>query len=150
MTSKLAVTHQPLTSADKHEIQALISEYSLHEDSGNAVAWADLFTQDGSFYGSGKPSVHGKDNLLASAIRRWAERPEVHGRVHWVSNIIIEADELGAIASSYQMTTKEINGVNCITAVSGKQDILRKENGKWRFHVRRVVPIGADAQLQNI
>jgi uncharacterized protein (TIGR02246 family) len=134
----------PLSAADQHEIRALISEYSIHEDCGNAEAWAQLFTSDGSFYGSGKPSVHGRDNLLASAHRRWAERPEVHGRVHWVSNIIITADPLGARASSYQMTTKEIDGVNRITAVSGKEDILRKENGKWRFHVRRVVPIGAD------
>ncbi len=132
-----------LTAADRLEIKALLSEYSFHEDSGNAEAWSALFTEDGNFYGQNKPSVHGRPALLESARRRWNERPEARGRVHWVCNILIWPTPEGAAAKSYQMTVKEIDGTIEITALSGKEDELRKENGKWRFHVRRVVPLGA-------
>jgi hypothetical protein len=31
-----------------------------------------------------------------------------------------------------------------IVKLSGKADELRRENGKWRFHVRRIVPLPAE------
>jgi uncharacterized protein (TIGR02246 family) len=133
-----------LTAEDRLDIQQLISEYSFHEDSGDAAAWAALFTSDGSFIGAGRPPVTGTAALVAFARKRW-ERPEVRARTHWVSNIVIRPTAQGAAAESYQLTVDKIGKEFRITSVAGKSDELRRENGKWRFHIRRAVPVGGGA-----
>lgn len=130
-----------LSADDKLEIQELIAEYSFHEDTGNAEAWGALFTADGRFCGRNKPPVVGRDNLIAFARKRWETKPQVHHRAHWVSNIIIRASQDGATASSYQMSIDKDEDAYRIVSLTGKEDELRKEDGKWRFHVRRVVPL---------
>ncbi|WP_138471187.1 nuclear transport factor 2 family protein [Poseidonocella sp. HB161398] len=132
---------RPLTAADKIEIQELISEYSYHEDTGNAAAWGALFTEDGQFCGRNKPPVIGRGNLVAFAERRWRDKPQVHNRAHWVSNILIRATPEGAAAQSYQMSIDRDGADFKIADLTGKEDELRQENGRWRFHLRRVVEL---------
>jgi hypothetical protein len=130
-----------LTVEDRLEIHQLISQYSFYEDSGNAEAWAALFTNDGGFIGSGDKSIFGRENLTEFARRRWADKPQVRNWTHWVSNIVIRPAAGGAVSESYQMTLeKQADGYR-IVKLSGKSDELRREDGEWRFHVRRIVPM---------
>ncbi|MBC2665285.1 nuclear transport factor 2 family protein [Novosphingobium flavum] len=131
----------PLTVEDRCAIHDLIAEYCHYEDSGDAAGWASLYTTDGRFVGGGNKLAVGYDALLEFATRRWADKPQVHDWVHWTANIVIRPTAEGAEARSFQMVV-ECKGDNYrIYKVSGKHDILRKENGQWRFYERRVFPL---------
>jgi uncharacterized protein (TIGR02246 family) len=128
-----------LSAADRLEIERLIALYNVYEDTGNAEAWVDLFTKDGTLIGGGgKAPAVGRDKLIEAARRRWKDRPEVRSRVHWVSNVEVTPTADGAAAHSYQMTVEKQGETYRICRLSTKVDELRRENGEWRFHLRRV------------
>jgi uncharacterized protein (TIGR02246 family) len=134
-----------LTVEDRLDIQQLIADYSFYEDTGSAEAWAALFTVDGRFVGSGDKVIVGRDKLAQFAARRWEEKPQVRNWIHWVSNVSIRPSEDGAVSQSYQMTVEaQADGGYRIVKLSGKVDELRREDGQWRFHVRRIVPMPAE------
>jgi hypothetical protein len=130
-----------LTAEDRLDIHQLIAQYSYYEDNGNAEAWAALFTVDGRFVGSGDKLIIGRDNLIEFARRRWEDKPQVRDWLHWVSNVVIRPTADGAEADSYHMTIEKRADGHAIGRPSGKSDEFRRENGEWRFHVRRVVTL---------
>ena len=130
-----------LSAQDRLDIQELISEYCHYEDSGDAVAWAELYTSDGRFIGGGGKLAIGREALIEFAIRRWADKPHVHNWIHWTANIVIRATPEGAEARSFQMVVECDGASYRIYKISGKDDVLRKENGRWRFYERRVFPL---------
>jgi len=133
-----------LSAEDRLDIQQLLSEYSFHEDTGAAEEWAALFTRNGTFQGGGdKAPITGRAALAEFARRRWEEKPEVRSRAHWVCNIIIEPTETGAHVSSYQMNVDKIEAGYVVSGVSGKSDEVCREDGRWRFEKRTVVPVGS-------
>ena len=133
-----------LSAEDRLEIQQLLSDYSFYEDTGAAEDWAALFTRDGRFVGGGKAPVVGTSALIDFAARRWTDKPEVRARTHWVNNIVIKPIADGAEVNSYQLTIDKVNGELKVGQVSGKADIVRKEDGRWKFYEGRVVKVGAD------
>jgi uncharacterized protein (TIGR02246 family) len=132
-----------LTAEDRLDIHQLIAEYSHYEDNGDAASWGALYTADGRFVGSGgDKEIIGRDNLVEFARRRWADKPQVRKWIHWVSNVTIRGTADGAASQSFQMTVEaQADGGYRIVKLSAKSDELRREDGKWRFHVRRVVPL---------
>jgi uncharacterized protein (TIGR02246 family) len=128
----------PLTAQDRLDIQELISEYCHYEDSGDAEAWAELYTSDGRFVGGGGKLAVGRAALVEFATRRWADKPQVHNWIHWTANIVIRATPEGASARSFQMVIECDGSRYKVYKVSGKDDVMRKENGRWRFYERRV------------
>lgn len=132
---------RPLTVEDRVEIQELIAEYCHYEDSGDAHGWASLYTSDGRFVGGGNKLAVGYEALLDFATRRWAEKPQVHNWVHWTANIVIRATPEGAEVRSFQMVVEVKDEACRVHKVSGKHDLVRKENGIWRFYERRVFPL---------
>jgi hypothetical protein len=83
--------------------------------------------------------VFGRANLVAFAKERWESRPEVRSWVHCVTNVAIWPTAGGAEAHSIQMTIEKV-GFR-IVLISQKSDELRREDGRWRFHVRRALPL---------
>jgi uncharacterized protein (TIGR02246 family) len=130
-----------LTAEDRCDIQELISEFNFHEDAGNAEAWTALFTVDGCFVPPGKQPIEGRQKLLEHATHRATEKLEAP-KQHWSSNVVIRRTSDGAEVRSYQMTTGKHAGGNHIRALAVITDELRRENGKWRLHLRRIVPFG--------
>lgn len=140
--------HRPqaatLTAQDRVEIQELIAEYCHYEDNGDARSWADLYTADGRFVGSGDKLAVGREALVEFATRRWADKPQVHDWVHWTANVVIRATPEGAEARSFQMVINcKDSGYN-IQKLSGKHDLLRREDGRWRFYERKVFALPFD------
>lgn len=132
---------QELTADDRNEIRELIARYSHLEDSGDAEAWAELFTTDGSFTGSKGNVVQGREALRDFAADRWL-RPEVREYVHWIGNVVITPTEEGAETDSYQMLVQvNADGGCSVRKLSGKHDRLRREDGRWRFQNRAVTPL---------
>ena len=128
------------TPEDQMEIEELISQYSIFEDRGEAESWASLFTADGAFVSGAGEKYAGREALVAFATRRW-ENPEVHRLIHWISNIVVTPTAEGATSQSYQMTVGAGAEGYEVVRLSGKDDTLRRENGRWRFLERRVVPL---------
>ena len=141
-TASIAGNIGSLSVEDRLNIQELMSLYLFCDDNGDAETYASLYTEDGTFIGLGKPPVVGRANLVAFAQKRW-ELPENRKRSHWLANVIAWATPEGAAAKSYQMTVEKV-GNTYKHSQSGKHDELRRVNGVWRFHVRRVVEILAD------
>lgn len=135
-----------LTTEDQLEIRQLISQYSFYEDTGDAEAWGSLFTSEGRFIGSADNEIIGRDKLVEFARKRWKEKPKVHKWLHWVSNVVISPGEHGAKSQSYQMTVEVMDEGYRIVKLSAKSDEIRKEGGKWLFHIRRVVPMPLEPQ----
>lgn len=130
-----------LLAEDRLAIIQLISEYNVHEDTGDADAWAALFTVDGTFLRSGKPPISGRDDLRAFARHRWQTDMTVRNRTHWFSNPLIKPSSMGALAETYQMTIDRNGEGYRIKGISGKSDDLRREDGKWRFYCRKIIPM---------
>ena len=134
-----------LSAEDRLDIHELIAAYSHFEDNGDAASWGALFTADGRFVGSGTKEIIGRDKLIEFARKRWDDKPQVRKWIHWVSNVTIAGTAEGARSQSYQMTVEaKDDGSYRIVKLSAKSDELRRENGKWRFHVRRIVPLPAE------
>ena len=141
---KIAAETAELSAEDRLEIQQLIARYSFYEDSGQAESYASLFTSDGTFFGGGDKTVTGREALARFARQRWETRPQVRKWTHWVSNIVITPTPDGAEAKSYSMVVEKNDDDYKIVKTSGKQDELRREDGIWRFHVRRVFALPAE------
>jgi uncharacterized protein (TIGR02246 family) len=131
-----------LSADDRLEIQELITRYSIYEDTGEAEAMANLFTEDGSTVNPRGEATAGRSALAESARRRW-ESPQVHHWVHWASNVIIESADGGAQAYSYHMILAVDGAESHIRSVVAKRDLLRRESGRWLFVRREVVPLSA-------
>jgi uncharacterized protein (TIGR02246 family) len=149
-SEKIATETAELSAEDRLEIQQLIARYSFYEDSGQAESYASLFTSDGTFFGGGDKTVTGREALARFARERWETRPQVRKWTHWVSNIVITPTPDGAEAKSYSMVVEK-NGNDGndykIVKTSGKHDELRREDGSWRFHVRRVFALPAEGPV---
>jgi hypothetical protein len=127
------------------EIYQIIAEYNDYLGTGKAEAYGNLYTVDGTFMGEGegrKPVV-GRKNLIEFIKQRWT-KPEVRKRTHWASNVVIRPTAEGAEAESYQMMVDKVADGYRIGGIHKKIDVLRRENGKWRFHVRRSAPLNAE------
>lgn len=135
----------PLTLQDRADIHDLIAQYCHYEDSGDAEGYASLYTTDGRFLGGGGKMAMGYEALREFAERRWADKPQVHNWVHWTANIVIRATPGGAESRSFQMVIECKDGTYKVYKVSGKHDVLRKENGQWRFYERKVFALPFEA-----
>ena len=130
-----------LTADDRLEIQQIMAEYAIYEDSGQSEAWAALFSEDGGFVGGDGKVTAGRETLIQFSKDRWA-KPESRQRVHWISNVVITPTAEGAEVYSYDMLVGITPDGYRILKVAAKGDTVVKENGRWRFQVRRSLSLG--------
>lgn len=136
-------TTAALSAEDRLDIQELIARYCRYEDNGDAEAMAALFVEDGSTVSSRGKATKGRAALEEAARRRW-ENPDARRDAHWVTNVIVEPDDDGARAFSYQLifVIGEDSAIR-IRSLSAKRDRLRRDGGRWLFVTREVVPLAA-------
>ncbi|BBB01345.1 hypothetical protein RVR_8713 [Actinacidiphila reveromycinica] len=128
-----------LPAEDRAAIHELIAKYTVAEDSGQADDLAALFTEDGRFTNSKGVSVAGREELARHARKRW-EKPAARDIVHLVGNVTVEATSDGARAESAAMSVlRHADGFTIRDLVS-KVDELRREDGRWLFSSRTIVP----------
>lgn len=137
-------------------ITRTIYDYGVHLDYGDRAAWQDLFVPDGRYelhyrpgmtsYPYGNPQRDG-DRLIYDGHVMLAGFAADHTHIphryhkHFVADLRIDIDGDRASASSYfaRMDASE-DGVRVIAAGRYLDDLLRCEDGRWRF-VRRVAEI---------
>ena len=120
-----------LTADDYIEIQQLYATYARALDLGDADAWADTFTRDGTF-----STATGRDALVAYATGSYGRSGGT--RRHWNSQLIITPTPEGANGSVYLLLVN--TGVRPLDIVLAGiyQDTLVKTPAGWRFKQRSV------------
>lgn len=139
LTSVLAVTGlmaQPkkgaLTADDYMEIQQLYARYNWAIDSGEAEAWAGMFTADGVFQ-----TFKGRDALVGF-IHTWVDRMKGGSMRHWNSNLAITPTAEGANGAVYLLIVDVSAKPPAIASASKYTDQLVKTPDGWRFKSRQV------------
>jgi len=118
------------------EIQHLAALYGDGVMQRDADIWGDTFAEDGEWHLSpGADPVKGRDNLKAFWSNVMAGYPNV---LHWVQPGIIEVQGDTATARFYiQENIRDAQGESFRMA-GVYNDELIKENGAWKFAVRRL------------
>jgi bifunctional aromatase (cyclase/dehydratase) len=124
---------EKLTADDYAEIQQLYVKYARAIDSGDAMAWAKTFTDDGVFGDSA-----GHDALVAFA-KGFHENFQGHAR-HWNDEILITATEEGADGSCYLTLYNTGTAPPTVVVTAIYNDKLVRTADGWRFKMRAVTP----------
>jgi uncharacterized protein (TIGR02246 family) len=125
---------------DREEIRNLLQEYRRTLDLRDLRAFSELYADDGSWSGAsgtatGPNAIHDMlvaalpENLPAPSATLW----------HWITDPAITVDGDRATAQSFWMHVRRSDGDTPLLPTLGHyQDDLVRENGRWRFQLRRV------------
>lgn len=126
---------------DQAEILALESWYGPTYDLGDAVAWADLFTQDGIYQsrdtrnGPAPNYIEGRENLERFCL----EQPQ--GGIHSLQLPAITVDgstAIGRISFQFELFKEDANGISHLRKSMGVYDVKYSRTVKgWRI-ARRI------------
>jgi SnoaL-like domain len=133
--SAFAQTNTTFTTQDYIDIQQLYARYNHAIDTGNAEAWADTFTPDGTFNTTNK----NRDGLI-DFIHRWVGQNNGANRRHWNSNLVITPTRDGAEGTVYLMLLDVGVKPPAIASTMKYTDVLVKTAQGWRFKSRVVRP----------
>ena len=129
-----------LSAEDRMDILELYARHNHAIDSGDVETLIALFTADGGFVQPGSGRFYSGRDVLRDFFRKRTGRSDVRNYVHWTSNVMITATGQGADVRSYGMLVENAEGGHRIRNASLKLDQLRREEGQWRFHLRRAEP----------
>ena len=119
-----------LSTQDYIDIQQLYARYNEAIDSGNAEAYADTFTPDGTFN-----TYKGRQGLL-EFMGQWNGRMNGGNRRHWNTNLVITPTPDGANGSVYLMLLDVSVRPPVIGSTAKYTDTLVKTPQGWRFKSR--------------
>jgi uncharacterized protein (TIGR02246 family) len=124
---------------DLEEIRRLLEEYARCLDAGDHAAYAELFTEDGELHaqlGQAKGRQAIRDLLDA---RLKGEARPARTAFHQIGNATIEVD--GDRATSrvlWAYVTHDDGNYPLILQVGHYDDVLVREDGRWRFERRTI------------
>jgi hypothetical protein len=126
----------PLSLADRLAIQELIARYNWAIDTRDGVGVANTFTADGSF--DGGRIAQGRDELIAfGELRDRPPWPAGVGSQHWVTNLVLEGNNVRVHARSFFIRQNVDNGVVASTNLGYYHDEIVNIEGRWLFEKRR-------------
>jgi uncharacterized protein (TIGR02246 family) len=124
---------------DVAEIERLITEYARHLDARDLHAYSRLFCEHGEWSGN-TGHAKGPDAIQAMLEERLPPNPPAPGPTsrHVVSNPVIEVDGDGATASvTWALISRDESDEPELTLLGHYDDVLAREDGRWRFKSRR-------------
>ena len=133
--------------ADREEIRHLISEYNWCGDFGDAEGFAATFAADGVLDVKGREPLRGHPMLLDAVRNFFWLAPDLLARRradgpfrHHVSSVRVQIDDANhAHARAYFL----VLGAHGPDHWGRYTDTLTREDGHWRFALRRVSTDGA-------
>jgi uncharacterized protein (TIGR02246 family) len=121
---------------DVEEIRTLLLDYGRFLDSRDLVAYSRLFAKDGEWVG-GFGSARGPQEILAFMQKNLGTGPNRGNTYHILSNFEIVTDRDSATAwSRWTFITPGADGKPVISQAGRYDDVLVKEDGRWRFKRR--------------
>jgi uncharacterized protein (TIGR02246 family) len=120
---------------DENEIRNLLLDYGRFLDSRDFKSYASLFARDGEWVG-GFGSVAGPANIQAFMEKNMGAGPNRRNDYHLLSNFVITVS--GDTATAWSRWAFVVPGQSGATiAQAGRyDDMLVRENGRWRFKRR--------------
>lgn len=133
----------PSPGEDRAEIHDLLSRFAFLADDGDLADLGALFAADG-VWESGRVTWHGREEIVAGLGKYRADglAGPGSGVRHVVTTVEVGIDgPERAHARCYVLVTGTTEDAAArLMLVSQYQDVLRREDGAWRFGHRRFVP----------
>ena len=121
---------------DIEEIRRLLLDYGRFLDSRDLDAYSKLFAKDGEWVG-GFGSARGPAGILAFMQKNLGTAPNRNNTFHILSNFEIDVQGDAATAwSRWTFVTPGTDGKPVISQSGRYDDILVREDGRWRFKRR--------------
>jgi uncharacterized protein (TIGR02246 family) len=121
---------------DMEEIRTLLLDYGRFLDSRDLLAYSRLFAKDGEWVG-GFGSARGPEEILAFMQKNLGTGPNRGNTYHILSNFEIATDRDSATAwSRWTFITPGADGKPVISQAGRYDDVLVREDGRWRFKRR--------------
>ncbi len=129
----------PLDVSDELAIHKLLADYNFAVDAGDGAAFAEFFVADGVLETVGIDTVTGRENLVTFAETVPVMVP---GPRHLVTNVSIDGGGDSATCRAYLQMWGTAGGSGSTSLIiSGRyDDVLRREDGQWRFVRRTMTP----------
>jgi len=134
--------------------QLMVGDYPRALDSSNWKVYASFFASDGELITGGN-TIKGPAAIEAYFNRPRAPRPgapanpEPRVGKHVVTNLVIQITGDRATAQGYWQTVMSRASGTTIAGAGHYEDVLKKENGTWKFLKRAIIndtPPAAPAQ----
>src|SRR5262245_1854094 len=121
---------------DIEEIRTLLTDYGRLLDSRDLAGYSRLFAKDGEWVG-GFGSAQSPEGILAFMQKNLGTGPNRSGSYHILSSFEIEVKGDTATAwSRWTFIVAGADGKPVLSQAGRYDDILVRENGKWRFKRR--------------
>ena len=125
-----------LSVEDRLEILELFARYSWAFDTGDADAYASVFTEDGVMEGGSK-RIAGRDELRAFVRRLWD--PAVATQ-HWTTNHLLSGSSAACTSTCYLVEVESTDAQAHVALVGCYRDDLVREPDGWHIAHRRFSP----------
>jgi 3-phenylpropionate/cinnamic acid dioxygenase small subunit len=125
------------TWEDREQIRELYSRYAFTIDYGPYDEWVKCFTPDGVFDSPRLGRHEGHEALRKFTVTYTASRGDAQVR-HMMTNVTFRIEGDMAKGGCYLTYYHCKAGKATLQAIGRYQDELRKINGEWLFHYRRV------------
>ncbi len=121
---------------DMEEIRTLLLDYGRFLDARDLAAYSHLFAKDGEWVG-GFGSARGPAEILAFMQKNLGTGPNRGNTYHILSNFEITVDRDTATAwSRWTFITPAADGKPVISQAGRYDDVLVREDGRWKFKRR--------------
>ena len=121
---------------DMEEIRTLLLDYGRFLDLRDLAAYSRLFAKDGEWVG-GFGSVRGPEEILTFMQKNLGTGPNRGNTFHILSNFEISVDRDSATAwSRWTFVTPGTDGKPVISQAGRYDDVLVREDGRWKFKRR--------------
>jgi hypothetical protein len=135
----------PLTAEDRLAIMEVLARWNRYEDSGQARAWAELFTAEGTSVSINGKVLAGHEALEANAAVRWTKE-DARRSAHWMGAVTITGTAERAYAEHYSVMISR--GADDQSDFATQSHAVRrheftKDNGQWRIFRRTISAVPA-------
>jgi uncharacterized protein (TIGR02246 family) len=121
---------------DMEEIRRLLLDYGRFLDARDLASYSRLFAKDGEWVG-GFGSARGPGEILAFMQKNLGTGPNSGNTFHILSNFEIAVDRDSATAwSRWTFITPGSDGKPVLSQAGRYDDVLVREDGRWRFKRR--------------
>jgi hypothetical protein len=143
MSSPSSAAPSPERPSSEEEIRRTLVRYCMLCDDGRFDEWAQLFTEDTRFHVMGRTQ---EGRAAAQAFIEQGQTPELRGK-HMGLGALVLVDEAAGTARSWSDYAFVDKGGNVTSSGRYHDELVRGDDGVWRFSLREIVFLGQDPEL---